>query len=212
MPLHQPSLVELAADDLRRRILSGQLAQGQRLVEERLSEELGISRPPLREAMRMLEHEGLIVKLPRFGSQVVQLSPHDYWELLTLRHSLESTAFRIAIPVADDRLLDEPRRRLRELEACAPDGEPPEMIQAGYRFHLALVAIAGHHRIVDVYRSLQAQLQLCMALHIQSSPESLQHNAGRHRVLLTAVESGDLDQALAALDAHGHGRFLGAKP
>lgn len=210
--LHQPSLVELAAAEIRRRILSGELPQGQRLVEERLNEELGISRPPLREAMRLLEQEGLIVKLPRFGSHVVSLTQHDYWELLTLRHSLEETAFRLAVPSVDDELLTEPRGILSDMEACARQGSPAALIDAGYRFHVALVSLAGHGRLVDVYRSMQAQLQLCMVMHTQSSPETLDENVARHRVLLSAIATRDVDQALAALDAHGHGQFLDAKP
>jgi DNA-binding GntR family transcriptional regulator len=210
--LHQPSLVALAAAEIRRRILSGELTQGQRLLEERLNRDLGISRPPLREAMRLLEQEGLIVKLPRFGSHVVSLTPHDYWELLTLRHSLESTAFRLAVPVADETLLQEARRRLADMEACAQQDSAAGMVEAGYRFHLALVSVAGHGRLVEVYRSMQAQLQLCMAMNTQSSPETLHDNVARHRELLTAVASRDVDRALAALEAHGHGRFLDAKP
>lgn len=210
--LHQPSLVELAAEELRRRILSGELAQGERLTEERLTEELGISRPPLREAMRLLEQAGLIVKLPRIGSQVVELTPHDYWELLTLRHALETTAFRLAIPVTDESRLKDTKRALEHMEACARDGSSADMVEAGYRFHIALVAIAGHSRIVEVYRSLQAQLQLCMALETKASPETLDDNVERHRQLLDAVESGNLDRALTALEAHGHDRFLSAQP
>lgn len=210
--LHQPSLVELAAAEIRRRILSGELPQGQRLVEERLNEELGISRPPLREAMRLLEQEGLIVKLPRFGSHVVSLTPHDYWELLTLRHSLEETAFRLAVPTADDEMLSEPRRILADMEACARQDSPAAMVDAGYRFHLAVVSMAGHGRVVDVYRSMQAQLQLCMAMNTQFSPETLDDNVARHRELLAAIATRDVDKALAALEAHGHGRFLDAKP
>jgi DNA-binding GntR family transcriptional regulator len=210
--LHQPSLVELAAAEIRRRILSGELAQGQRLVEERLNEELGISRPPLREAMRLLEQEGLIVKLPRFGSHVVSLTPHDYWELLTLRHSLEETAFRLAVPNADDEMLAEPRRILADMDACARQSSPAGMVEAGYRFHVALVSMAGHGRLVEVYRSMQAQLQLCMAKNTKSSPETLDENVARHRDLLAAIASRDIEEALRALDAHGHGRFLDAKP
>lgn len=210
--LHQPSLVELAAEELRRRILSGELGQGARLTEERLTEELGISRPPLREAMRLLEQDGLIIKVPRIGSQVVELTPHDYWELLTLRYALETAAFRLAIPITDETRLKEPRQALEDMEACAGGDSRADMVQAGYRFHLALVAIAGHSRIVEVFRSLQAQLQLCMALETKSSPETLADNVERHRQLLAAVESGDLTRALAALEAHGHDRFLSAQP
>ena len=65
-----PSLVHLAADAIRKMVLSGELAPGERLIEERLTEELGISRPPLREALRLLQQDGLIETRPRRGSVV----------------------------------------------------------------------------------------------------------------------------------------------
>ena len=84
-PLDPPSLVQLAADELRRMILSAELQPGERLIEERLTEHLGISRPPLREAMRILQQEGLIVVQPRRGATVTSLSDQDVFEILTLR-------------------------------------------------------------------------------------------------------------------------------
>ena len=83
-----PSLVLLAAEAIRKMILSGALAPGDRLIEERLTEELGISRPPLREALRLLQHEGLIETRPRRGSTVTILTDQDVYEILTLRSAL----------------------------------------------------------------------------------------------------------------------------
>ncbi|TVY98978.1 GntR family transcriptional regulator [Trebonia kvetii] len=208
--LQQPSLVELAADSLRRRILGGDLKPGERLKEEQLTEELGISRPPLREAMRLLEQEGLITKLPRYGAQVVSLTAHDIWELLTLRQSLEVLALTLAMPVSEEGLA-EPRQLLADMETCAKDNSRAGMVDAGFQFHLSLVGLAGHSRISAVYRSLQAQLQLCMAVNTEASHEPLPDNVARHRQLLDAIATGDLALALAALNDHGHGAYLEAR-
>ncbi len=211
-PLKQDSLVELARRAIRGRILSGDLAPGMKLREEHLTEELGISRPPLREALIMLEREGLVVKVPRLGTQVVSLTPHDYWELLTLRHALETTALGLAVPVKEPARLEPVRAALAVMEQCAAEDSALGMVEAGYRFHLSLVSLAGHSRIIDVYESLQAQLQLCMALNTYSGHEPLEANVQRHRDLLVPVERGDLPAALAALEVHGEGRFVGARP
>lgn len=208
--LRQPSLVELAADSIRRRILGGELKPGERLKEDRLTEEFGISRPPLREAMRLLEQEGLIVKLPRQGAQVVSLTAHDIWELLTLRQALEVQALTLAMPVSAEELA-EPYRLLAEMETCAKDDSRADMVAVGFQFHLSVVGLARHSRISAVYRSLQAQLQVCMAVNTEASQEPLADNVARHRQLLAAIASGDLAQALAALDEHGHGTYLEAK-
>lgn len=208
--LRQPSLVELAADSVRRRILGGDLKPGERLKEDRLTEELGISRPPLREAMRLLEQEGLIVKLPRYGAQVVSLTSHDIWELLTLRQALEVQALTLAMPVSEQDLA-EPRRLLANMADCAKEDSRAGMVDAGFQFHLSLVDLARHSRISAIYRSLQAQLQLCMAVNTEASHEPLADNVARHSQLLAAIAAGEVTQALAALGGHGHGAYLEAR-
>lgn len=211
-PVQQLSLVELSTQAIRRRILTGELPAGSKLREEHLREELGVSRPPLREALRILEQEGLVVKVPRVGAQVVSLTRHDYWELLTLRHALETLAFQLALPVKEPDRLQTCRDALAAMEECARDNSAAGMVDAGYRFHLSLVRLADHGRIVDVYESLQAQLKLCMALNTTTGDESLDHNVQRHRDLFAPIEAGDVERALAALRAHGEGRFLDVAP
>src|SRR5699024_9955353 len=83
--LESPSLVVLAANAVRSRILAGVLKPGARLLEEQLTAELAISRPPFREALRILENEGLIYTLPRRGSFVTTLTEQDVFEILSLR-------------------------------------------------------------------------------------------------------------------------------
>ena len=94
-----PSLSALAAEALREMVLSGDLQPGDRVIENRLTEELGISRPPLREAMRVLEQEGLIVQTPRKGAVVAPVTPHDIYEIVSLREEIEQIAVRLGVPV-----------------------------------------------------------------------------------------------------------------
>ena len=117
--LHAPSLVTLAADSIRKMILAGHFAPGDRLLEEKLTAELAISRPPLREALRILENDGLITTLPRRGSTVTTLTQRDVYEILTLRSALERMAFELGIPVVRDELLEAPRTALETMEKCA---------------------------------------------------------------------------------------------
>ena len=97
--IEAPSLVHLAVESIRDMILSGRLSPGDRLIEERLTEELGISRPPLREALRLLEQEGLIETRPRRGAVVATLTDQDVFEILTLRSALERLAVELGMPV-----------------------------------------------------------------------------------------------------------------
>ena len=208
--LHAPSLVQLAADSIRKMILAGEFAPGDRLLEEKLTQELAISRPPLREALRILENEGLITTFPRRGSTVTTLTDRDVYEILTLRSALERMSFELGIPIVRHELLDPPRKALEEMERCAHDEDRGALVQAGYAFHSALIGIADHRRLSDTYASVQQQLLLCMARNLivrEQYYEDLQQHAARHRYLFELVESGDRDAALAELAVHGERSF-----
>lgn len=210
-----PSMAQLATERIRSLILGGELAPGQRLVESMLTERLGVSRPPVREALKDLQHEGLVAALPRGGVAVRELTHHDVFEIVTLRDELERLAVRLGVPVRDPARLEALRARLADLESAeqVPDAEGGTdlaLVRRGFEFHVALVALAGHDRLVETYRSLQWQMQLCMRLNVaaRGPAEGAAGNAHRHRVLLDAVESGDADAVLAALAAHGHDSFV----
>jgi DNA-binding GntR family transcriptional regulator len=212
--IHAPSLVVLAADAIRGRILSGEYPEGTRLLEERLTEELAISRPPLREAFRTLENEGLVVTMPRRGVFVATMTETDIYEILTLRSALERMAFDLGIPVADPVLLEPAENALREMQRSAREKDRGSLVQAGYDFHFALIGIAHHRRLTDAYAALQQQLLLCMAQNLIAREryfEDLKHHVARHERLLELVKLGDKDGALQELAAHGERSFEDTK-
>jgi len=208
--LQSPSLVQLAAGAIRRMILAGELAEGERLIEERLTEQLGISRPPLREALRVLEQEGLIVTRPRRGSMVATLTDQDVFEILTLRSALERLAIELGVPVRFPDRLKAAQEALVEMEQCAAAEDRGSLVQAGYRFHSSLIALAGHRRLEEAYASVQQQLLLCMARNLYAREhyhEDLNEHVARHRFLLDLVEAGDPTAVLAELAVHGERSF-----
>lgn len=205
-----PSLAELAATALADAILSGEYFPGERLIEERLCERFAISRPPLREALKTLEHLGLVVQTPRRGATVASLTQHDVYEVVTLRDELEQMALRLALPRLDPDRLARCRQALAAMEAIVPTGSESAMVHAGYEFHISVVGLSGHGRLESIYRSMAMQLELCMAMNNRArrAMEDLEGNVERHRRLLRVIESGDLDAVLAELTAHGHQTFL----
>jgi DNA-binding GntR family transcriptional regulator len=208
--IHAPSLVVLAADAIRRNILSGEYPEGTRLLEERLTEELAISRPPLREAFRTLETEGLIVTVPRRGVFVVTMTKSDIYEILTLRSALERMAFDLGIPVSEPALLEPAEKALREMQRCAREQDRGSLVQAGYGFHFALVGIAHHRRLKEAYAAVQQQQLLCMAQNLIAREryfEDLTHHVARHEKLLELVRQGEKDGALRELAEHGERSF-----
>ncbi|WP_051441884.1 GntR family transcriptional regulator [Arthrobacter sp. H14] len=208
--LEAPTLVVLAANALRKKILAGELEPGERLLEERLTEELAISRPPLREALRVLESEGLVHTRPRRGSFVATLTEEDVYEILTLRSTLERMAFELGIPVKSADLLEPARQALIEMDRCAREQDRGALVLAGYAFHSSLIRIAEHRRLEEIYASVQQQLLVCMSRNLITRErffEDLEEHVARHHQLFELVESGDVDAALAELAVHGERSF-----
>jgi DNA-binding GntR family transcriptional regulator len=209
-----PSLTALAADELRAMILRGDLAPGDRVVENRLTAELGISRPPLREALRVLEHEGLVVQTPRRGASVRELTLQDIYEIVTLREDLEAMAVRLGVPVRDPALLAPLHEAVEILERQAAAGAEDTAVEDTVRFHRALVGLAGHGRVDEAYRALSLQLRVVMAMNrrARASSETLLQRAARHRRLVGLVEAGDPEAVLADLHGAGSRSFLAQLP
>jgi DNA-binding GntR family transcriptional regulator len=209
--LDAPSLVHLAAESIRKMILAGTLAPGDRLIEERLTEELGISRPPLREALRMLQQEGLIETRPRRGSTVTILTDQDVFEILTLRSALERLAIELGVPVRDPARLAPCHAALEGMERAAVDEDRGTLVENAYVFHASIVGLAGHRRLDECYAAVQQQLMLCMARNLYTREheyEDLVSHVRRHRYLLELIEAGDPHAVLAELAVHGERSFL----
>jgi DNA-binding GntR family transcriptional regulator len=205
-----PSLVELAAAAIRRMILAGELQPGERLREEHMTEILGISRPPLREAIQVLQKDGLVERSPRRGATVVSLSPEDVEELLLLRSTLEQLAVEHGIPVRDPERIARCRRALDTMRALAASGNRAELVEAGFEFHAAVVGLAGMRRVEAIYLSLHRQLLLCMAMNLYAREhyyEDLVKHVERHQALLDVIETGDRVAVRRALAEHGERSF-----
>jgi DNA-binding GntR family transcriptional regulator len=205
-----PSLVALAAESIRKMILSGRLAPGERLIEERLTEHLGISRPPLREALRLLQSDGLVETRPRYGSTVATLTDQDVFEILTLRSGLERMAVELGVPVRDPDRLAVCHEALERMEQAARTEDRGSLVEAGYAFHASIVGVAGHRRLSEMYRSVQQQVLLCMSRNLDTRErhyETLVEHVARHRHLLELVEAGDPEAVLAELAVHGERSF-----
>jgi DNA-binding GntR family transcriptional regulator len=199
------SLVELAAHRLRTEILSGALVPGERLIEEQLTRRFGTSRAPLREALRLLGHQGLVEHSPRRGVRVAELSPRDVDELFGLREVLERFAMQMAPPVPDPLALQELASRLDAMRKAVTNGTAREQAEAHRQFHVALVAMAGRRHVLLVYEPVLLKMQLYMAANLRREAQARNSHEGvrRHQMLFDAVAAGDLDTVLTALEDHG---------
>ncbi|MBI5336321.1 MAG: GntR family transcriptional regulator [Mycolicibacterium rufum] len=203
------TLVEVAGHRLRDAILSGQLVPGQKIVEEQLCADLGISRAPLREALRLLAQQGLVEHLPRRGSRVADWSPTDVLQLFELRHVLERHAIETALPLPDPQNDLEPVRTALDRMDHAQDALDRD--DAHRAFHAAVVTLADNRQLDFALAPILLKLQLPMAKNLreearQRDPED---GIGRHRAILAALETNDAAVVVAALRDHGQLDYLG---
>ncbi|GGK42050.1 GntR family transcriptional regulator [Nocardia camponoti] len=207
----QESLVAMAAADVRQLIVTGQLPPGARVHEPPLAEQLEISRPPLREALRILESEGLLKQTPRRGYRVVEMTDRDVEEIYSLRRTLELFALDLIVANYDATVfapLDEVMDRMREAAAA---NDHPGVVQANVDFHLGVVAATGHSRLLDSYRALMGQMQVSMAANLATEAKSagdLARGCERHERLLASLRSGDKERIIKDFDEHGERDYL----
>lgn len=203
------TLVEVAGHRLRDAILSGQLVPGQKIVEEQLCADLGISRAPLREALRLLAQQGLVEHLPRRGSRVADWSPTDILQLFELRHVLERHAIETALPLADPLHDLEPVRAA--LAGMDHAHDALERDDAHRAFHAAVVTLADNRQLDIALAPILLKLQLPMAKNLRE--EARQHHPEdgieRHRAILAALETNDAAVVVTALRDHGQLDYLG---
>jgi DNA-binding GntR family transcriptional regulator len=215
--LHAPSLVEVAARQLRDEILAGTLEPGQRLIEDQIRLRFSISRAPLREALRLLTQQGLVEHLPRRGVRVTELSDTDVDQLFGIRLALEQHAIRSVFPrtepLGDDQLgpLEEWLARMRSAEQA---GDELRKDDAHRAFHAAVVALAGNRQLDLALEPVLLKLQRPMAFNLRREAHALGPEEGlaRHQRLIDALRSNDLDRILHELEHHGGQRFLSAEP
>lgn len=203
------SLVDLAVDRLRHEVLSGVLPPGTRLVEEQVRKRFGISRAPLREALRRLSEQGLVEHLPRRGVRVAALSRRDVEELFDVRDVLERHAVALALGsgVLD---LAGLRRELGAMRSAAEGGDAFTRAQAHRAFHTELVALAAQRQLLLAYVPVLVRLQLHMAVNLRREEQARAATDGvrRHEVLLAALATDDVDTAVLALARHGAQTYL----
>ncbi|MBS1694964.1 MAG: GntR family transcriptional regulator [Actinobacteria bacterium] len=206
------TLVEVAGHRLRDAILSGALRPGEKIIEEQLCADLGISRAPLREALRLLAQQGLVEQLPRRGSRVADWSRSDILQLFALRHVLERHAIETTLPLADlETSLAPVRAALDEMRGATDELDKDD---AHRSFHAAVVGLADNRQLNLTLEPILLKLQLPMAVNLRE--EARHHHARdgiqRHAAILVALETNDAAVVIGALRDHGHLHYLGLDP
>ncbi len=193
------TLREQVEDEIRERIVSGVYAPGHRLVEDRIAVELGVSRNPVREALRALSLDGFVVALPRRGAMVRRLSEGDVHDLFDVRGSLES----LAASLAAQRAGSHGGASLRAVLAAAQDamtrGAFDELTALNTDFHEQVVALSANTMLAVLVRSLAWRTRWIFR---QSAATRGPESWTEHLHLVEAIEAGDAERAAALAAEH----------
>lgn len=192
-----------AATELRNRILTGQLTPGSRLDLDRITEEFGTSRTPVREALIELSHEGLVLVAPRSGITVLGITPQDAVDNFAVLATLSGKAAEWAAL----RMTGEEIVELRELAAAIPAAD--DVVEANWKFHRRLNRAARSPRLLTFLRQA---LRAVPTNFFELFPEQEQRSVAEHAALLRAIGRRDGAKARVVAEAHvlHAGEALGA--
>jgi len=192
-------LGDLAYEEVRKRIVSGDFAMGSRLNEVRLANDLGVSRAPVREALRRLSEEGLVVERPHLGAVVRELDASSLVDLYNVRAALESLAIRLA---TRQRMDTKPLRAIiRRMAAAAESGDYALVARHELDFHSVITNNSGNAVLMGIFHSLEGQVLMGLALD-DSGYQDLEEVAREHQPLVEAIELGDEHAAAEQMQAH----------
>lgn len=201
LPVQPRTMVEQAAEAIVGAAARGVFLPGDRLVEAEIARDLGISRVPVREALRLLESQGIVVSTPYKGMRLMQITNAGVAELFRVRLALETLALQEALrrPGGPERFA--PLRRAAELFTQAQQtGDPAAMVAGEEAFHAELCRCSGNAPLVALWTSLARQLAVVWGLGIGA--RGTENAAREHDGLIAALERGDLKGASAQLTAH----------
>lgn len=194
-------LRDVVFNTLRRGILEGYLKPGERLMEVRLANRLGVSRTPIREAIRMLELEGLVVNIPRRGAQVASITEKDLRDVLEVREGLEELAVKLACERVTDDQLREIYEASRAFEQIVPEGDLTRLARADENFHDAIYRSSGNVRLLQLIGNLREQMYRYRVEYLKEE-EKRRLLVEEHDRLWDSLRRRDVDAARKCVRQH----------
>ena len=194
-------LREVVFNTLRQGILTGILKPGERLMEIHLAEKLGVSRTPIREAIRMLELEGLVTMVPRKGAEVAMISKQDLSDVLEVRRVLDGLATELATKRISDEEKEALKRAEEHFKEATATGDAIKIAQADVEFHDVILKASGNKRLIQMMNNLAERIYRYRLECIKDSdnhPRLLKE----HAQLVDYVLKGDVEKAVEAAKKH----------
>ena len=186
---------------LRKAILKGELQPGERLMEIALANRLGVSRTPVREAIRMLELEGLVTMIPRKGAEVARISRQDLRDVLEVRKSLDS----LAVSLACERITDDEKKDLDKAEEAFEQAvrtkDVTSIAEADVKYHDVILRASKNGRLMQMVNNLAERMYRYRLEYIKDS-RNHERLIEEHRKIMKYIDDGDAENACITIQMH----------
>lgn len=194
-------LRDVVFNTLRRAILLGELKPGERLMEIHLADRLGVSRTPIREAIRKLELEGLVTMVPRKGAEVAQITEKSMNDVLEVRRALDALCAELACDRITGEELDTLRLACESFEAAVRTADAKEIAHADVALHDIIVKATGNQRLIQLVNNLSEQMYRYRFEYIK---DTNQHETlvDEHRIIYQSIVNKDKKTAAEAAKTH----------
>ncbi|MGI6553908.1 MAG: GntR family transcriptional regulator [Bacillota bacterium] len=194
-------LREIVFETLRGAIIDGTLKPGERLMEVQLAEDMGVSRTPVREAIRKLELEGLVLMIPRKGAYVSGISSKDIADVFEVRAALESLAAGLAAERITEQELEDLNRFMVEVTINAEIGDLEKVIKSDTDFHDQIYRASRNSRLVQIINNLRDRIQRFRSASL-AHPGRIKETLEEHKKLLEAISERNISVARALAQEH----------
>lgn len=197
---HRP-LREIVYEQLKMQILMGQITPGTRMMEVELADEMGVSRTPVREAIRKLEKEGLVTIEPRRGAYASDISIKDMVDTLEVREDLESLAAYLAAQRMTEEQVDELAKITSGYATAIQNGDTENMIHYDEMFHKCVVAGSGNKTLIQISETVQ---ELALRFRYMYYDDFSRYGSMpmEHQNIVDAIREGNADAAKEAASSH----------
>ncbi|MCK4418532.1 GntR family transcriptional regulator [Candidatus Aerophobetes bacterium] len=185
---------EEIADVLRENIISGNFNPGEKVNEYQIAKLLNISRPPIREAFRLLAAEGLITLVPRKGAFVLELSIREVKEIYEMKSMMESFAIRLAIHTVEEKKISEIDSVLNLMEKSIKENNFKKIQKLNIEFHRKIIEMSKNQKLIHFYESIILPIRKYQRLGL-SAPSSWEVSLGEHRDIVKAIRSKNIELA-----------------
>jgi len=197
------SIADIAKRNIQEWIVTGQFQPGKQIKEEEISQRLGISRPPVREALKMLESAGLVFRKPRCGVFVPEMTEKDMWEVYTLKATLYEMATGLAMDVISEQQISKLESYVKKMEVCV-EKEPLDVLRyqdLHKTFHNSIMVIAGNDRLRTFASNLHNQVTLFSYKSLQDK-NHLNFSVRYHGDIVNAMKQKDRSLACSLMKEH----------